>query len=333
MAVIHFNGEVSPASNRGLLSGSMLFFNALGDLCGAGMRRAYATETASKGWLIPIAVQFIPAVLFLIFIWVTVESPRWLIVKGRRDDALASLNRLRPKEDVAKGLTSVEIDAIVQSLEEQVGQDQGRWIGTYDWLGRRFFSIAGGTLTFLTIVATLGTGGSAAAPVSNTYSANTVIASIILTATFAHWSVTNAFVIGGEIGGTRHRRKLLAVGGVVNMLVAILITSVTPYLTNKAPGSVGLAARVGWFFAAASAFLALLGFFFVPELRGRSLEDTDELFDHCLWGWQFSKYQSVGIGAKIAAIQVSDSVRLRGASITSKKGGVHVVAGSEKSEV
>ncbi|SMY21266.1 unnamed protein product [Zymoseptoria tritici ST99CH_1A5] len=369
MAVIHFNGEVSPASTRGLLSGSMLFFNAWSNLWGAGMSRAYATETASKGWLIPIAVQFIPAVLFLIFIWVTVESPRWLIVKGRRDDALASLNRLRPKEDVAKGLTSVEIDAIVQSLEEQVGQDQGRWtnsfaatyyvtaglkahsftcvfignalqivscafqIGTYDWLGRRFFSIAGGTLTFLTIVATLGTGGSAAAPVSNTYSANTVIASIILTATFAHWSVTNAFVIGGEIGGTRHRRKLLAVGGVVNMLVAILITSVTPYLTNKAPGSVGLAARVGWFFAAASAFLALLGFFFVPELRGRSLEDTDELFDHCLWGWQFSKYQSVGIGAKIAAIQVSDSVRLRGASITSKKGGVHVVAGSEKSEV
>ncbi|KJY01103.1 hypothetical protein TI39_contig303g00048 [Zymoseptoria brevis] len=298
----------------------------------------------------------------------------------------ASLNRLRPKEDVAKGLTSVEIDAIVQSLEEQGGQDQGRWveifqgnmlrrtliyctlfallqsmgiqwtnsfaatyyvtaglkvnsftyvvignalqivscafqIGTHDWLGRRFFSIAGGTLTFvfLTIFATLGT-------------VNTVIASIILTATFARWSVTNAFVIGGEVGGTRHRRKVLAVRGIVNMLVAILITSVNSYLTSKAPGSAGLGARGGWFFAAASAFLATFGFFFGAELRGRSLEETDELFDHCLWGWQFSKYQSVGIGAKIAAVQGSDSVRLRRASTTSDKGGLHV-AGSEKSKV
>ncbi|EGP90550.1 uncharacterized protein MYCGRDRAFT_90712 [Zymoseptoria tritici IPO323] len=97
MAVIHFNGE--------------------------GLRYRDSLQG-----LIPVAVQFIPAVLILIFIWFTVESPRWLIVKGRRDDALASLNRLRPKEDAAKGLTSVEIDAIVQSLEEQGGQDQGRWV-------------------------------------------------------------------------------------------------------------------------------------------------------------------------------------------------------------
>jgi Na+/melibiose symporter-like transporter len=263
MAVIHFNGEVSPASTRGLLAGTMLFFNALGNLWGAGMSRAFATETANKGWLIPTAVQFIPAVLILIFIWFTVESPRWLIVKGKKEAALASLNRLRPKEDVANGLTKIEVDAIVQSLEEQGGHDQGRWIellqgnmlrrtwicctlfallqstgiqwtnsfaatyyvnaglransftyvvignalqivscafqiGTYDWLGRRFFSIVGGTLTFifLTVIATLGTGGSAAASVQNTTAVHSVIASIILTATFARWSVTNAFVIG-----------------------------------------------------------------------------------------------------------------------------------------
>jgi hypothetical protein len=104
------------------------------------------------------------------------------------------------------------------------------------------------------------------------------------------------------------------------MAVAILITSVTPYLTNSTPGSAGLGARVGWFFAAASAFLALFGFFFVPELRGRSLEETDEVFENCLWGWQFSEYQSVGIGAKIAAIQDSDTARLRRASATEEKG-------------
>lgn len=41
------------------------------------MSRAFATETEPKGWLIPQAVQMIPAALVLILIWFTPESPRW----------------------------------------------------------------------------------------------------------------------------------------------------------------------------------------------------------------------------------------------------------------
>ena len=38
---------------------------------GSGMSRAYATETAAKGWLIPQGVQMLPAVLLLVLIWFT----------------------------------------------------------------------------------------------------------------------------------------------------------------------------------------------------------------------------------------------------------------------
>ena len=38
----------------------------LGNLWGAGMSRAYATETTSVGWLVPVGVQLIPAVLLLV---------------------------------------------------------------------------------------------------------------------------------------------------------------------------------------------------------------------------------------------------------------------------
>jgi len=52
MVVTHYNSEISPASTRGLLAGSMILFNALGNLWGAGMSRAFATETGDRGWLV-----------------------------------------------------------------------------------------------------------------------------------------------------------------------------------------------------------------------------------------------------------------------------------------
>jgi hypothetical protein len=110
----------------------MIFFNALGNLWGAGMSRAYATETGNRGWLIPQAVQFLPAVVILMLIWFTPESPRWLVLKGRRDEAVKSLNQLRPRRDVDNGLTRAEIDAIEASVQEAGGhEDTGRWIDLF----------------------------------------------------------------------------------------------------------------------------------------------------------------------------------------------------------
>ena len=37
----------------------------------------------------------------------------------------------------------------------------------------------------------------------------------------------------------------------------------------------------------------IFGIFFILELKGRSLEETDKLFDAGLkWGWQFANYQT-----------------------------------------
>ena len=74
-------------------------------------------------------------------------------------------------------------------------------------------------------MSTLGTEGSAKAA-SDPIAVNAVIASIILTQTFGRWAVTNAFVIGREIGGVKMRKKILASGGIVNMCAAILVTSI-----------------------------------------------------------------------------------------------------------
>lgn len=48
-----------------------------------------------------------------------------------------------------------------------------------------------------------------------------------------------------------------------------------------------------------------------PELKGRSLEEMDELFEAQppLWAWQFKKYQTTGIGAYVRELEGSGKVK------------------------
>ena len=56
-------------------------------------------------------------------------------------------------------------------------------------------------------------------------------------------------------------------------------------------------------FAGISAAALFFAVFFVPELKGRSLEETDELFEMRLWAWQFNKAKTAGVGARIAQLE------------------------------
>jgi hypothetical protein len=61
------------------------------------------------------------------------HSPRWLISKGRKEEAVKVMDEIRPKEDVESGATRLEVEAIdeyLQNLEKApwidlfVGQSQ-----------------------------------------------------------------------------------------------------------------------------------------------------------------------------------------------------------------
>ena len=75
--------------------------------------------------------------------------------------------------------------------------------------------------------------------------------------------------------------------------------------------------------AAAGIVFAVL---FVPELKGRSLEETDELFEMRLWAWQFGKAETTGIGRRIARLEAGESVNT---SVRDLDHG-HVEKGSER---
>jgi SP family sugar:H+ symporter-like MFS transporter len=99
---------------------------------------------------IPVAVQFIPAAAMLIMVPFCAgtfaqqyqlfrslqESPRWLVSRHRKEEALKNLNRLRTKREVDNGSTVMEIEALVAMIHDDQGSSEGRWI---DLVGKRYW--------------------------------------------------------------------------------------------------------------------------------------------------------------------------------------------------
>lgn len=127
-AVPSYNAETAPASIRGVLSASIMMVSSLGNLWGAGMSRAYSTTLTKEGWIIPTAMQFIPAVGLIGLIPWTPESPRWLVTKGRKADAKEVLDKIRSKNEVESGATSLEVDLMETLLGESLVSKEGSWL-------------------------------------------------------------------------------------------------------------------------------------------------------------------------------------------------------------
>lgn len=79
-----YQAELAPAPLRGFFAGNVQVLVHLGSIWGAGMSRAYANEEGKEGWMVPVGVQMIPAVLLLVGVPFCIESPRWLISHGRK---------------------------------------------------------------------------------------------------------------------------------------------------------------------------------------------------------------------------------------------------------
>jgi sugar porter (SP) family MFS transporter len=78
-------------------------------------------------WLIPFAVQLIPAGLLLIGAFWIKESPRWLLSKHRRDEALSNLSWIRklPADDLYMIEEVASLDSVLEAQAAAIGE--GFW--------------------------------------------------------------------------------------------------------------------------------------------------------------------------------------------------------------
>lgn len=90
-----YQSEIVPAPVRGLIVGTYQLSLILGGLVINSVCLGTSTLSGDKSWRIPLGLFYVIPVIIASSIWFVPESPRWLLSKGRVDEARASLVKFR----------------------------------------------------------------------------------------------------------------------------------------------------------------------------------------------------------------------------------------------
>ncbi|KAK3372198.1 general substrate transporter [Podospora didyma] len=103
---------------------------------------------------------------------------------------------------------------------------------------------------------------------------------------------TYAWLAGGEIPSQRLRSYTFGLAAAVGFFFAWLTTFTAPYFIN--PASLNWGPRYGYIWFPSCIIAGVWVFFFLPETKGRTLEEIDEMFEAKLPARKFRKHVCVG---------------------------------------
>ncbi len=129
-----YTAEIAPAKVRGRLVGLVQFNIVLGILVAylSNYIVAQIVHDPQIAWRWMLGVMVVPSVLFLAFLMVVPETPRWLMAKGREEEAIAISRRLCN--------TVEESDEQVQEIRDQLAA-AGSQATLSQFFTRRYFKV------------------------------------------------------------------------------------------------------------------------------------------------------------------------------------------------
>ncbi|KAF5603824.1 hexose transporter 2 [Fusarium subglutinans] len=140
---------------------------------------------------------------------------------------------------------------------------------TVDLVGRRVLLLVGGTgmAVFLFIVGAVGTIKNPTETQQNALVASSAYA--------LSWAPVS-YIVLSEAASSHIKEKTNLVASVISVLTTFATSFTLPYLLSKPYAALG--AKVGFIYGSFCVAMVVLAYFFIPELKGRSLEEVDQLF-------------------------------------------------------
>ncbi|CAG1965224.1 unnamed protein product [Fusarium graminearum] len=296
VAVTTYQAEVVPAAFRGLVVISLQLFLAAGSLMRSGLNKAYLTSTNGVGWKTVTGIQLIfPAYEGRCDeeIRLIKETLRDQVHKGPWLDLFHGTNLRRTFLVFAFYFFQQATGQAFSSTYQTVFYKQEGYSSyqafTYpivtsvlgmiavcpamymvDSVDRRGTLMISYPLQALWLFLLAGLG---AKPNKTETEKSTVAASFMLFSfCYNMGSASIPYLLGSEIPNTAVREKTQSLGAAWNVLWAFVTNYSIPYLIAN------LHFGVGWVFSGISALTLMFTFFFLPETKGRALEEIDALF-------------------------------------------------------
>ncbi|TXT13283.1 hypothetical protein VHUM_00650 [Vanrija humicola] len=141
-----YQSECAPRHLRGAIVSAYQWFITVGLLIAAIVVNATKDRPNASAYQIPVSIQFVWAAILVGGLALLPESPRWLLLKGRRDDALAALSRLVGEPTDAPSVTE-QFNEIHANLEHELANGTGTWADCFRMgEGKNFKRVATGCL-------------------------------------------------------------------------------------------------------------------------------------------------------------------------------------------
>lgn len=135
-------GEATPGRMHSILmNATVVALPIFGTIMAAGGIGVYHSKT-NWGWRSAMLGELAGPLLSTLFISMTPESPRWLVSKGRLEEAHQILERIHSSNEVDReSVVRIEYEEIVQTLDFERKNDEGLWALVSKPSDRRRFTI------------------------------------------------------------------------------------------------------------------------------------------------------------------------------------------------
>ena len=256
--------EISPQKVRGMLVSLYQLAITAGILFSYLINRIFALSEYNWRWM--LGSGLIPALILLVGISFLGDTPRWLISKKREKEAKEIFRKIEPETDADKHVKEIKA-TLSTSVQSASRSSFARWMlmPVIVGIGMMFMQICTGINTIIYYTATI----FQAAGFTDTLGA--VGSIVIYIACFAFSLGPIGWIIISEIMPLKIRGLAMSICTMANFGFNFLVALTFPVLLEH----IG-EAYTFWMFGLVGIFSLWFTFRYIPETKGRSLEQIEK---------------------------------------------------------